>query len=566
MKLLIFLVLIMPACALAQSFTKLDQVFTEEGEGGIDWGDVDGDGDLDFVVSGFDSKVYLNERGAFVKGQSLSFMDNGSPRDNLNHGNVQIADFNKDGNPDILASGWTGSSETTRIFVNHGSGDFSTSVEIEDAHGRYSLARDLNNDNLLDIIHIDFNYIKIFRNTDGFVFEHVFTDAAPVIDNCFVDAGDMDNDGDVDLFLTTNEEFRIYKNEGDFKFTKIDNGQFLLPYDLGAVNCLDYNEDALLDLVMTGFGGATVPVYYNSRSVFQLDSGNNYMENVIRGSMDWGDCDNDGDSDLLITGLKSSGKLVTEVYNNNEGVFQKNPSVLTGVIFGEAKWGDYDNDGDLDILLWGSEELKIYKNDLIESAFEINSAPSPPQSLSFKQEYDTIVVSWTSAHDQQTPDDALLYNVWIKKGPEFLVSPNADISNGALFTPAIANAFANTKFKIFGLEVGQTYEWGVQAIDGGFLSSAFATSSFTYQEPIVGIEESQSEVISIYPNPTFGILNINLPASVNRRITLFDANGRRMESTPVSNHLLDLKEIPDGVYMLNVHDGTRMKTFRVIKK
>ncbi|HET7180186.1 MAG TPA: FG-GAP-like repeat-containing protein, partial [Chryseosolibacter sp.] len=109
MKLLIFLVLIMPACALAQSFTKLDQVFTEEGEGGIDWGDVDGDGDLDFVVSGFDSKVYLNERGAFVKGQSLSFMDNGSPRDNLNHGNVQIADFNKDGNPDILASGWTGS-------------------------------------------------------------------------------------------------------------------------------------------------------------------------------------------------------------------------------------------------------------------------------------------------------------------------------------------------------------------------------------------------------------------------------------------------------------------------
>ncbi len=72
--------------------------------------------------------------------------------------------------------------------------------------------------------------------------------------------------------------------------------------------------------------------------------------------MAWGDYDNDGDLDILIAGNTllgntPGGLIVTKIYNNNNGVFTDINAGLPGVTKGSVSWGDYDNDGDLDILL-----------------------------------------------------------------------------------------------------------------------------------------------------------------------------------------------------------------------
>ncbi|MBK6681631.1 MAG: VCBS repeat-containing protein [Ignavibacteriales bacterium] len=69
--------------------------------------------------------------------------------------------------------------------------------------------------------------------------------------------------------------------------------------------------------------------------------------------------------------------------NNGDGTFIEQTSIsLTGVYLGSVAWGDYDNDGDLDILLTGTNSSnvkvsKIYKNN---NAI-LNTIPSAPTTL-----------------------------------------------------------------------------------------------------------------------------------------------------------------------------------------
>ena len=51
---------------------------------------------------------------------------------------------------------------------------------------------------------------------------------------------------------------------------------------------------------------------------------------------------------------------MAKVYQNNAGIFSDIGVGLTGVYYSSLAWGDYDNDGDLDILLTGQDSLDNY--------------------------------------------------------------------------------------------------------------------------------------------------------------------------------------------------------------
>jgi len=87
------------------------------------------------------------------------------------------------------------------------------------------------------------------------------------------------------------------------------------------------------------------------------------LTGVYQSSVAWGDYDNDGDLDILLTGKAGSNNPVAKVYRNDSGTFTDIGASLTGVYGGSAAWGDYDNDGDLDILLTGMNVCKVYRND-----------------------------------------------------------------------------------------------------------------------------------------------------------------------------------------------------------
>ena len=180
--------------------------------------------------------------------------------------------------------------------------------------------------------------------------------------------GDYDSDGDLDLILTgsTGPTFisRIYRN---------DDGAF---YDLGAglqgvtsgyADWGDFDNDGDMDLLLAGNSGYSSSniskVYRNDNNIFtDIEAG---LLGIAYGSASWGDYDNDGDLDILITGLTSgvSSSGISRVYRNDKGLFTDIFADLTPAGYSSGAWGDYDNDGDLDILITGSGYSKIYRND-----------------------------------------------------------------------------------------------------------------------------------------------------------------------------------------------------------
>ncbi len=93
-------------------------------------------------------------------------------------------------------------------------------------------------------------------------------------------------------------------------------------------------------------------------------------------SLAWGDYDNDGDLDLAIAGSTGSGNI-SRIYRNDNGAFIDTGTALTGVSSCSLAWGDYDNDGDLDLAIAGDNNAsrlsKIYRND--SGAFTDIGAP-----------------------------------------------------------------------------------------------------------------------------------------------------------------------------------------------
>ena len=87
---------------------------------------------------------------------------------------------------------------------------------------------------------------------------------------------------------------------------------------------------------------------------------------VSGGSVAWGDYDNDGDLDILLTGSCFMGMNMYQKYIATMEITHlqnKHQFLLSGVRNSSAAWGDYDNDGDLDILLTGYDEVKsCFKN------------------------------------------------------------------------------------------------------------------------------------------------------------------------------------------------------------
>lgn len=105
------------------------------------------------------------------------------------------------------------------------------------------------------------------------------------------------------------------------------------------------------------------------------------------GFISHGDVDNDGDSDLIISGMNADFSLATTMYlNDGSGNFTEVlDTPFIPVQFGESVLEDIDNDGDLDFFITGSNLLpqsfsKLYMNDG-EGNFTLNDAtPFQPTS------------------------------------------------------------------------------------------------------------------------------------------------------------------------------------------
>ncbi|MEO0471068.1 MAG: VCBS repeat-containing protein, partial [Bacteroidota bacterium] len=208
----------------------------------------------------------------------------------------------------------------------------------------------------------------------GQSFTTVTAPALVGIENATVRWADIDNDGDLDLIAMGQDglgsnKTAVYRNTGG-NFSEITTGTIgALPnLEKGALAVGDYDNDGFIDLYYSGSTTSNTAQSFaflndgTGTGDFILDpTASSAIVPLFDASADWGDYDNDGDLDLLIAGRNPSNGINarTTVYTNlGNSVFIEDvfvASQLTDIHSGSVEWGDYDQDGDLDILMTGTD-------------------------------------------------------------------------------------------------------------------------------------------------------------------------------------------------------------------
>jgi hypothetical protein len=332
------------------------------------------------------------------------------------------ADYDNDGSTDLYVTNF-GSANV--LYRNKGDGRFAKVTDVagvgDMSRGASCAFADFDNDGDLDLYVV--NYLdtaqvrkNVWRAHTRVVHPSNFDGAADTLyanngDGTFTDVsrsagvfnasgkglgvviGDYDDDGDADIFVAndTTPNF-LYRNSGNGKFTDVGvasgfafNGHGKAEAGMG-IDLADYDNDGLLDIFVTNFDFETNTLYRNFGNGLLMDV------TAISGLaadpgpyMGWGtqlfDFDNDGDKDVFIVNghlqdnihLFADGTTYAQhkqLYGNEgQGRFsdvtrQAGAGLGVETVSRGAAFGDYDNDGDIDIFIVNNgQRATLLRND-----------------------------------------------------------------------------------------------------------------------------------------------------------------------------------------------------------
>lgn len=397
--------------------------------GGIVLEDIDGDGLLDVLTSSGDFETPVRLYRNLGDGQFEDRTERAGLSDQVGAFNVRVADYDGDGDLDILllrgAFLRTVGEIRNSLMRNNGDGTFSDVTHqaglATPAHPTGAAAwGDFDGDGDLDLFvanesinQLNRGFLRprpcqLFRNNGNGTFTDIAEKAGvdAVLYAKGVAAGDYDNDGDLDLFVSSFADWRLppeqrrpsllFRNEGDGTFREVAAEMGIDGPPIRGFGCwfFDYNNDGWLDLFVASYEAKDlsreVSHYFGmghtpgQTRLFRNDQGKRFV-NVSQAvglagtystmGCSFGDIDNDGYLDMYFgTGSVAYNYLVPNIMLRNvEGARFEDVTTSRGVGHLQKGHGiafaDVDHDGDQDIYVQLGGNLKgdAFANALFEN-------------------------------------------------------------------------------------------------------------------------------------------------------------------------------------------------------
>jgi hypothetical protein len=365
--------------------------------GGVIVDDFDNDGLLDIVTSTCDlrgpMKAYRNVGdGTFEDTAAKRQLD-----EQLGGLNIVSTDYNNDGLLDImvLRGAWLfDTGEIRNSLLRHNADGTFTDVTREAgvlvpiAPTQTAVWADFDNDGWLDVYIGNESQTEVeqagsayfstlFRNNRDGTFTDITASAGVENDRYCkgVAAGDFDNDGDMDLYVSNVGRNRLYRNDGNMHFTDVaDQARVAEPVGRSfATWFFDFDNDGWLDVWVAGYDGTTSALAANAMGLkdraerprlYRNNGDGTFTDMAIQMGLDrpflpmganFGDFDNDGWLDIYLgTGDPAYESLMPNIALRNDAG-KRFQDVTQSAGLGHLQKGhgigfaDIDHDGDQDI-------------------------------------------------------------------------------------------------------------------------------------------------------------------------------------------------------------------------
>src|SRR3989344_5695289 len=451
------------------------------------------------------------------------------------HSTILVGDIDNDGDKDFILSGCTDSNcqnpELTNVYLNN-----RTSLIINSTWSQNLTAMgsgggalvDIDNDGDLDLLFTGSAIDFILYVNNGQTFTQNSTWEAEVLSNGAGSSnmllGDVDNDGDLDLVMDGSTSSQtVFLNNGSVFVNNATWGSAIGSASFNRNHMFDYDNDGDLDFILSGFSGGAS--YFNNGTNFTEDpdgpiGGGERISNTM------GDIDNDGDIDYLQ--IREDNSCGRDVKVNKDGIFNSNSTWenFAGGLSGSMALGGFTNNGYLDLVVARScgadASNKVFVNNgttfndnqTLQGALRLaqvwvdinddgkldlfstsiiylnnisttNTIPSPPTILNttFDRDKDLINISWNAGSDTETPVAGLYYNLRIgtTSGGHDIVtgvygSASSHDSGGSRVTGFFGNMMQRKAIKLKNTRFreGTTYYWSVQTIDTGLANGSWS--------------------------------------------------------------------------------------------
>ena len=339
---------------LGGSFEKIPVAMSIDGIWSINAADMDEDGDMDLISTSYSQISWLDNSRQLAE---TIISDKIQSPDG-----VFVADVNGDGTKDILAAG---SSFTHKLaWYDMSGGEPFTEHVIDNPSGAGSVtAADFDKDGDIDVVCGHWLGLAWYENTGlGQFVKHNLPMPTNAFNQVHVHLSDLDKDAHPDFLAYSHVSNRIawhkYDHNGGFTIQFIDAS----PADISSVFIVDMDKDQDSDILISSSENSTIAWLEN-------DGNGQFSDHVISDSIRFirdataVDLDRDGDLDVLST-PDFRGNIY---WFENNGSFQFTQNFLghTGNGGRRIKGVDMDLDGDVDVLtISGWEDaVSLFEND-----------------------------------------------------------------------------------------------------------------------------------------------------------------------------------------------------------